>query len=154
MDALYHNTSSELVSTIQITTGVSYNYKTVYRTQIPYIAIDDVLIVTGDGQCRQNLNYVCQVTSGILLSPTESLDITNPLNKVIIPNSGYNIDLTVHYGKFPKSRVWKSDAVYQNYYLHFYWYFASTNAGVSDFMDVIQGYGYLSCLQLRNCISH
>lgn len=140
----FQRTDTELVSSVPITTGSPFTFTTVYKLTLPEILKGDLITVHTSGECRQDNNYNCQVTCAVYMSPDAIFDIYNPLIVPIVIGSGYNITLQVHYGVFPRSATWVADKNYSGQYMHFVWWFASTDAGVGNTMTVMAGQGYLT----------
>ena len=139
------------VSTVPLTLSPGTEIpKSVYSLQLIDFLTNDYLHITANGQIENPYAKTVLTSAGIQITQNSVYSASDPTLVEIIPATGMNIDGTIHYDIFPMSIIWKSDADYSGYYLHYVWKFSSPTATEpTDNIIVPTANGFLSCMIFR-----
>lgn len=133
--------SSELVTTIPITTGSPYTRKVIFSIALPDLAAGDLIEAKASMQVTTSYNYNCMI--GSLLILTDSATSTSGLVADISEAAGENFDMAVHHKKVADFGSYRVTTPLIGKYVNFIAYAASTGALPGHALTVDLDYGRL-----------
>ena len=139
-----NESDKELISEIPITKGSPFIHKAIYQEIVYDVKTGDMLVAHADWECTTPYDYNLMVCSYISATATSDY-LLNPM--LISEKNGRNIDLNIHHEQTARIGTLIADKDYNEHYINFVAYTASTAALSGHKLQVEQGYG-------RLCVHH
>jgi len=135
--------SSELITSLPVTTGSPYQRKIIYSQQLNDIKAGEIIEVLSEFEVTNDLGFNVMIASIIILAdnPTDVTGIE------ITEANGYNVTPGMHHGTTIKVGTYIVTADYAIKYVNVIGYAASTAASSGNVITVEHDYGRLSVLR-------